>query len=221
MSQARQRAPELAVRTCLLLSHLFSAGPLARYGTWKVEQTASLDAMVSDRVTTVPSYHALFSPFCQFKGQTVLELGCSRGYLLAAFREMEDFRAIGVDRDPIAVADGIRRYGDRIEFVQSDDLSIPLPDASCDTAYTVDTVEHLSKPEAIFREIHRILRPGGRFLIHFHPWYGPYGAHLIEILPSPGHTSCSPWRLCSRRPRGATNRPNTSGPSITKTARLR
>lgn len=173
------------VRATLLLSRLFSAGPLAKYSTHNVHQSGSLTTCVADRVSTVPAYHALFSEFCRLQGQTVLELGCSRGYLLASLLDIESFRAIGVDRDAAALADGATRYGDRIEFVRSDDVSIPLPDASGDLAYTVDTVEHLSNPEAIFREVHRVLRPGGLFLIHFHPWFGPYGAHLSEIIPFP------------------------------------
>src|SRR5262249_41365677 len=58
-------------------------------------------------------------------------------------------------------------------------------DASCDHAFTVDVIEHLSQPAEIFQEMHRILRPGGKFLIYFHPWLGPYGAHLGDIVPFP------------------------------------
>jgi SAM-dependent methyltransferase len=169
----------------LLLSRLFSAGPLARYGTHCDHQTKSLETCISDRVSTVPAYYTLFSEYCSLKAKTVVELGCSRGYLLASLRDIESFRAIGVDKDPIALADGAARYGDRIEFIESEVSSIPLADSMCDIAFTVDVVEHLSKPHDIFSEIHRILRPGGLFLVHFHPWFGPYGAHLSEILPLP------------------------------------
>jgi SAM-dependent methyltransferase len=34
-------------------------------------------------------------------------------------------------------------------------------------------------------EAYRVLRPGGMFLIHFHPWLGPYGSHLEDIIPFP------------------------------------
>lgn len=178
-------SPKLSVRTCLLLSRLFSAGPLARYGTQNVQQTQSVESYARDRVSAIPAYHALFSRYCSLGEKTVVELGCSRGYLLAALLDIEPFRAIGVDKDAHALADGAAKHGERIEFVRSSDASIPLGDDSCDVAYTVDTVEHLAKPDEIFSEIHRILCPGGVFLIHFHPWFGPYGAHLSEILPFP------------------------------------
>jgi SAM-dependent methyltransferase len=175
----------LAVRACLLLSRLFSTGPLARYGTLNVHQTRSVETCVTDRVSSVPGYHALFSEFCSLRDKTVLELGCSRGYLLASLLDLEPFRALGIDKDALALEDGAARYRDRIEFLRSDDVSIPLADSTGDVVYTVDTVEHLSRPFDIFSEVHRVLRPGGLFLVHFHPWFGPYGAHLSEILPFP------------------------------------
>lgn len=179
--------PPAPIRTALVLalSRLFARGPLARYGTKNVAQMQTVETLIEDRKGTVPIYQTLFSAFCDFTGQTVVELGCSRGYLLAEFLEMAPFVAIGVDLDHRAMADGAARYGDKIRFVHSGTTTIPLPDASCDIAYTVDVVEHLSDPKAMFQEIHRILRPGGQFLIYFHPWFGPYGAHLGDILPFP------------------------------------
>ena len=177
-------AAPLAVRACLLLARLFE-GRLARYGTQNQRQLDTRESCVEDRLSVLPTYAALFKPFGAFEGKTVLELGCSQGHLLAGFLETEGFRAIGVDKAAPALTRGRDKYGHRIEFVQSTDETIPLRDASCDIAYTVDTVEHLSQPEAILLEMHRILRPGGHFLIHFHPWWGPYAAHLSQILPFP------------------------------------
>src|SRR5262245_19475475 len=132
--------PTLRVQLCLLLGRLFSKGPLASYGTHTDKQTTSIDTCISDRVSTVPEYYKLFTEFCSLKGKTVMELGCSRGYLLASLLEIETFRAIGVDKDPIALADGAVRYGNRIEFVESTVTRIPVPDSECDIVYTVDVV---------------------------------------------------------------------------------
>lgn len=49
----------------------------------------------------------------------------------------------------------------------------------------IDVVEHLSRPREILMGCHRVLRPGGTMLIHFHPWLGPYGSHLEDIIPFP------------------------------------
>ncbi|WP_437966172.1 class I SAM-dependent methyltransferase [Sorangium sp. So ce260] len=42
--------------------------------------------------------------------------------------------------------------------------SIPLPDGSADVIAADHLVEHLENPEAVLREAHRLLRPGGRFV---------------------------------------------------------
>ena len=42
---------------------------------------------------------------------------------------------------------------------------LPLPDASIDLAYSVEVIEHLEDQFAFMREVHRILRPGGRAVV--------------------------------------------------------
>jgi len=45
------------------------------------------------------------------------------------------------------------------------DGGLPLPDASVDLAYSVEVLEHLEDQFAFLREVQRVLRPGGRFVI--------------------------------------------------------
>lgn len=44
-----------------------------------------------------------------------------------------------------------------------DGLRIPLKDGQVDTAFATEVLEHCPDPGAILDEIHRVLRPGGRF----------------------------------------------------------
>jgi SAM-dependent methyltransferase len=178
----------LPPRLCLALARAFTDGPLSRFGLRQRgpgDRFASQENYVADRVSNVEALHRLFSPFSTFAGKTVLELGCSSGYVLAEFLARESFHALGADIDPGALARGRSTYGDKITFVQSSSSSIPLPDASADVIYTVDTVEHLSRPRDILADCYRVLRPGGRLLVHFTPWLGPWGAHLEDIVPFP------------------------------------
>src|SRR5262249_30032636 len=145
----------------------------------------SMENYVADRVEQINDYLQLFGPFVSFTGKTVLELGCNKGYLLNSFLQQMNFRAIGAEIDPEALQIARETYGHRIEFVRTTATGIPLPDASVDVIYTIDTVEHLSRPREIFAECLRVLRPGGVFLVHFHAWLGPYGSHLEDIIPFP------------------------------------
>jgi ubiquinone/menaquinone biosynthesis C-methylase UbiE len=184
---AAPRARGFRARSCLGLARMFLKGPLKRFGFRKESITRfdSNEEWVADRIEQIDEYQRLFKPFCSFEGKKVLELGCSRGYLLNSFLQEESFTAIGADIDEEALSEARRHLGDRIEFVQSAPESVPLPDQSVDIVYSIDTIEHLSKPKEMLLDIYRVLRPGGLFLVHFHPWYGPYGSHLEDIIPYP------------------------------------
>jgi SAM-dependent methyltransferase len=182
---AVNRLPE---RLCRGVARSFMNGSLARFSLRRRalgDRFESQEKYVQDRISNVETYQQLFSEFGAFSGKTVLELGCSSGYLLAALLERERFRALGADTDAQALARGHAAYGGRIVFLPSTPSSIPLPDGSVDVIYTVDTVEHLSQPRDIFADCHRILRPGGMLLSHFTPWFGPWGSHLEDIISFP------------------------------------
>ena len=175
-------------KLCLTMSKLFlNNGPLRRFGFRKAEITRfdSMTNWVSERVEQISDYVDLFSPFVSFEGKTVLELGSNRGYLLDSFLQNETFDAIGAEIDPESLDFARKAYGDRIKFVESTPDAIPLDDESVDVIYTIDTVEHLSDPRAIFDECLRVLRPGGTMLVHFSAWFAPYGSHLEDIIPIP------------------------------------
>ena len=177
-----------SAHVCLTACQLFIQTPLRKLSLRNRATGNRFESMknyVAERVSNVDRYERLFSRIVNLQGKTVLELGCSRGYLLNAFLERRSFSAIGADIDPDCLARARALHGDRIKFVRSTATSIPVPDNSVDVVYSIDTFEHLSRPHAILTDVHRILKPGGHFLVHFGPWYNPYGAHLEDIIPFP------------------------------------
>jgi 2-polyprenyl-3-methyl-5-hydroxy-6-metoxy-1,4-benzoquinol methylase len=53
-----------------------------------------------------------------------------------------------------------------IEWIQADlNARLPCPDASFDTIISTEVIEHLENPRAVFRELARLLRPGGQLLL--------------------------------------------------------
>src|SRR4051812_3516434 len=177
-----------AAATCWGLTRMFMNPPLNRFNLRNKalgERFESAENYVADRLSNVEGYRELFFPFVSFEGKRVLELGCSSGYLINAFKQLVPFSGIGADLDASALARARKEYGDAVEWVHTTPTTIPVPDNSVDVIYTVDTVEHLSKPYEIFLDAYRILRPGGVFLIHFGPWYSPNASHLEDIIPFP------------------------------------
>jgi len=108
-------------------------------------------------------------------GETVLDLGSGAGLdvFLAAQRVGPSGRAIGVDMTPEMLAKARanaatfrERAGlDNVEFREGQIEAIPMPDASVDVVLS-NCVLNLSPDQArVWREIARVLRPGGRVSI--------------------------------------------------------
>jgi ubiquinone/menaquinone biosynthesis C-methylase UbiE len=185
---ANTKLDGLTPNLCLAISKLFlKNGALKRFGFRKpeIKRFDSIECYIADRTEQMNEYLTLFRPFVSFTDKTVLEIGCNRGYLINSFLQNERFTAIGADIDPSALEIARETYGDSIKFIQTTATSIPLPDASVDLIYTIDTVEHLSKIREMFTDCWRVLKPGGKMVVHFQSWYGPYGSHLEDIIPFP------------------------------------
>jgi MPBQ/MSBQ methyltransferase len=61
-----------------------------------------------------------------------------------------------------------RRLGlsDRVTFCRGDALAAPFADASFDAVWTQHSSMNVPDKERLYREIHRVLRPGGRLALH-------------------------------------------------------
>ncbi|MEM9608288.1 MAG: class I SAM-dependent methyltransferase [Actinomycetota bacterium] len=97
----------------------------------------------------------------------VLELGFGSGLNVPVYPE-EVTGVVAVEPSDLAWqrSDGRRgRSTVPVERVGLDGASVPLPDASCDTALSTWTLCTIPDVEAALDEVRRILRPGGRF--HF------------------------------------------------------
>jgi SAM-dependent methyltransferase len=89
----------------------------------------------------------------------ILDAPCGAGGLALALREA-GFDAWGAD----LTEDGKAALGDHLVHA---DLSgtLPWPDASFDALVSTEGIEHLENRFAFLREVHRVLKPGGRLLL--------------------------------------------------------
>ncbi len=93
----------------------------------------------------------------------VLDVGCAAGYFLRVMRE-EGWQVTGLEP-----SDAIRPHAERLlgaEHVHRGLLGeAALERGSFDLVTMWDVIEHIPDVVGAVREVHRLLRPGGRFLI--------------------------------------------------------
>ena len=102
------------------------------------------------------------------EGETVLDLGSGGGIdvLLSARRVGPSGRAIGVDMTDemleLARRNATEAGASNVEFRKGTIEHLPLADASVDVVISNCVINLASDKAAVFREIARVLRPGGR-----------------------------------------------------------
>jgi SAM-dependent methyltransferase len=123
---------------------------------------------------TVESFAGVANPFTLgpvSEGETVLDLGCGAGtdLLIAAQMVGTRGRAIGIDMTP-AMVTRARASADEMELANVEVHEgvieqLPLADESVDVVISNGVIDLVPDKDAVFSEIKRVLRPGGRLQI--------------------------------------------------------
>ena len=101
-------------------------------------------------------------------GERVLDLGSGGGIdvILSARRVGPTGRAFGVDMTDEMLALAVRNAAeagvDNVEFIRGTVEAIPLPASTIDVVISNCVINLAADKSAVFREIARVLRPGGR-----------------------------------------------------------
>ena len=96
----------------------------------------------------------------------VLDVGCGRGGTAWVLRRYFDVgRVAGLDLSSEAVAFCHYKHGDsRTRFMVANAERIPLPDRSLEVVTNIESSHGYPNADRFFREVCRVLRPGGWFL---------------------------------------------------------
>jgi SAM-dependent methyltransferase len=110
----------------------------------------------------------------------LLDAGCGRTVPVLRKYLGRAARLIGVELVEFTdVPEGIETY-------RADLASIPLPDASVDIVMSRSVFEHLDDPGAVYRELARILKPGGRIVfLTANMW--DYATLVARLVPNRFH----------------------------------
>jgi protein-L-isoaspartate O-methyltransferase len=121
-------------------------------------------------------------------GERILEVGPGTGYYTLDVAEWvkPDGEVDILDLQREMLDHTMRRAGERglanITPTQSDATAMPYEDATYDAAYLVTVLGEIPDQDAAFRELARVLRPGGRLVVG-------------ELLGDPHYVRLAPMRL--------------------------
>ncbi|MCD4806784.1 MAG: arsenite methyltransferase [Methanococcoides sp.] len=127
-------------------------------------------------------------------GETVLDLGSGAGFdcFLAAARVGKEGRVIGVDMTPEMIEKARENASNggytNVEFKLGDIEEIPVADASIDVVISNCVINLVPSKDKVFREIFRILKNGGRFIIS--------DMVLLKAIPAKIKTSAEAYIGC-------------------------
>ena len=92
----------------------------------------------------------------------VLDVGCGGGILLKKAKDKKICEVYGVDFSSVAV-NVCKKNG--LNVIQSKLPDIPYTDNSFDVVICSEVLEHLSEPEKTIKQMLRVLKPNGTFII--------------------------------------------------------
>jgi SAM-dependent methyltransferase len=113
---------------------------------------------------------------------TILDAGCGRTAPMLTRYRGRAARLIGVDL--VAFTETI----EGVELHNWDLGTMDLPDGTVDLIYSRSVMEHIEDPDAVYREMHRILKPGGRSIfLTANKW--DYASLVATLVPNAWHGS--------------------------------
>jgi ubiquinone/menaquinone biosynthesis C-methylase UbiE len=145
---------------------------------------------IEEHETATPIFKEFLAP----GGLKILESGCGTGRWMAYFERLGN-RSFGIDDSggPLRAA---REHDPDMNLVRANALATPFHDNSFDAAFSSYVAEHFEDgPGLLFREIHRVLKPGGLFfvVVPYNNWFRRLVVNPIVSL------LCGILILCRRR----------------------
>lgn len=118
-------------------------------------------------------WHQLEPLFPIVSGKTVLDLGCGYGWHCKFAADHGAAQVLGIDQSSLMIQEAMRRNADtNIEYRVCCIHDYDYPADACDLVISNLVLHYIEDLEAVYRLIHRTLKPGGIFLFNIeHPTF--------------------------------------------------
>lgn len=121
-------------------------------------------------------------------GDRILDCGCGMGFNLKVLSELYGCRLVGVERAAQALARARAEVDtSRVSLLRADAIHLPFADAAFDKVLMTEVLEHIADEGVALREAHRVLRPGGLYVLsvpnrNYPFWWDPLNKSLEALF---------------------------------------
>jgi ubiquinone/menaquinone biosynthesis C-methylase UbiE len=127
-----------------------------------------------------------FERHWRLEGGRLLDLGCGNGAYTEVLATKYE-RVDAVDISPALIASFRARLVElphvapRLTIQEMAAEQLAFPDRVFDAVTCIEVLEHVRSPEQACREVHRVLKPGGAFLVTVPNRGFPFETHLVKF----------------------------------------
>ncbi len=130
------------------------------------------EPFTGERLTTaiggqvqIEHYHRYLLARSLVAGLDVLDVASGEGYGSALLAQVAR-SVVGVEYSGPTVRAAVGNFPRaNLRFVQADARALPFADACVDAVVSFETIEHFDRQDAFLREVRRVLRPDGSFIV--------------------------------------------------------
>lgn len=111
-------------------------------------------------------YPVLLEKLSQIPFQSALDLGCGTGEMMKLILQKDIHKELcGIDLSEEMLSVAKSKLPKKVKLFLGDSEFLPFSDNSFDVVYCNDSFHHYPAPQNVLREVHRVLKLGGTFLL--------------------------------------------------------
>lgn len=111
-------------------------------------------------------YPVLLEKLSHIPFQSALDLGCGTGEMLKLILQQDVGKELyGIDLSGKMLHVAKSKLPEQVKVLLGDSESLPFPNNTFDVVFCNDSFHHYPAPRNVLSEVHRVLKPGGTFLM--------------------------------------------------------